>query len=116
MVAELISSEYEEQIALCQYLELKHYKYFHVPNSTWTKSFNQKRRNKALGVKAGVPDMMIFVGSQLIAIELKRVKKSVTSPEQKMWIDTFNKAGIPARICKGFDECQKFIEDVELMV
>lgn len=107
-----IPTEYEEQIALVHYLKLKGYLYFHVPNSTWTKSYNQKRRNTALGVSAGVPDMFVIVRGQLIAIELKRLKGGVTSQAQLDWIDALNDAGIPARVCKGASGAIQFIDDI----
>lgn len=50
-------TEQQEQIVLIQYLNLKGIPHFRVPNETYTKSWNQKRLNKALGVKAGVPDL-----------------------------------------------------------
>jgi hypothetical protein len=111
-------TEAQEGDALVAYLRIYNYKFTHIPNETGGSPEAKRRgiRMKRQGVSKGFPDYLIFLGSQLIAIELKRQKGSTIAPEQKMWIDTFNKAGIPARICKGFDECQKFIEEVELMV
>lgn len=107
-----VPTEYEEQLILIQYLELKGYPYFHVPNSTYTTSFNQKRRNKALGVKAGTPDLFIIAKGQLIAVELKRQRGGVTSPEQAIWILLLNEAHIPTKVCKGASNAIEFIESV----
>ncbi|MDR0462769.1 MAG: VRR-NUC domain-containing protein [Pseudomonadales bacterium] len=56
-----LPTEAQEQIAFCEWLDLKHIAYFHVPNSTWTKSIQVKLRNKRMGVKKGVPDLFIFI-------------------------------------------------------
>lgn len=105
-------TEYEEQVVLVQYLSLKGYPFFHVPNSTYT-SWNQKRRNRALGVQKGPPDLFAIINGKMIAIELKRLKGSSTSPQQKEWIELLNGAGVPARVCKGADAAIEFIEEVE---
>jgi hypothetical protein len=41
---------------------------------------------------------------------LKRVKKSIVSPEQQHWIDELNSCGCPSIVAKGADEAIKFIE------
>lgn len=106
-------TEAEEQIKLVQWLRLKNLPHFRVPNETYTKSWRQKNMNKALGVSKGVPDIFVIVGGKLIAIEMKRVKGSVTSQEQKMWIARLNNAGTPAYIAKG---CKEAIAIIELML
>lgn len=105
-------SEDQEQQLLVQYCDVKGFKRFRVPNETFTKSWNQKRKNKMLGVSAGVPDLFVIVNGQLCAIEMKRKKKSSTSQAQKEWITALNDAGIPARVCKGFEEAKDFIEEI----
>lgn len=109
----MIPTEAEEQIRFVQYLRLKNLAHFRVPNETFTKSWRQKNMNTALGVSKGVPDLFVIVAGRLIAIEMKRVKGSVTSPEQKVWISRLNKAGVPAYIAKG---CSEAIAITELML
>lgn len=109
----MIPTEAEEQIRFVQYLRLKNLAHFRVPNETFTKSWRQKNMNTALGVSKGVPDLFVIVAGRLIAIEMKRVKGSVTSPEQKVWISRLNKAGVPAYIAKG---CSEAIAIIELML
>lgn len=106
----MIPTEAEEQAVVLQYCDLKGYKYFHVPNSTYTKSYKQKAFNWAQGVRRGVPDLFIIVGKKMIAIEMKRTRGSVTSPEQKQWVDNLNSANVPARICNGAKEAIAFVE------
>lgn len=112
MASSTVPTEQEEQIALVQYLNLKHIPHFRVPNETYTKSWNQKRLNKALGVQPGIPDLFVIFNNQMKGVELKRIKGGVTSEAQKEWIKKLNQAGIPVKVCKGCDEAIKFIEGV----
>lgn len=105
-------TEEQEQCLLVDWLELKKYKFSALPLSTYTKSWAIKMRNKKMGVRAGVPDMMIIINDKLVFIEMKRTKGGVVSEEQKEWIDSLSKCGINARVCKGFDEAKKFIESI----
>ncbi len=106
----MIPTEEVEQMHLVMYCRSKGYKFFRVPNETYTKSWSQKRKNKELGVVRGVPDLFIVAHGRLMAVEMKRVKGSVTSPEQKEWVETLNSVGVPSKICKGAEEAIEFIE------
>lgn len=106
----LVPTEYEEQVALVQYLNFKSIPHFRVPNETYTNSWNQKRINKALGVQAGIPDLFVVSNGKLMAVELKRKKGGTVSEPQKMWIKILNEAGVPAKVCRGCDEAIEFIE------
>lgn len=107
-----LPSEYEEQVALRQYCDLMGYAYFAVPNETYTSSWNQKRRNRAKGVVKGVPDFWCIVGDKLLAIELKRLKRSVISPEQKIWLERLSAAGVHTKVAYGADEAIAFITNL----
>lgn len=103
------NEEYEEQCAVIKYLELIGAKFSAIPNSTYTTSWSQKAKNKASGLRAGLPDLFIIVGKKAFFIEMKRKSGGVVSKEQKEWIKTINDAGIPAYVCAGFDEAVKVI-------
>ena len=106
-----IPTEEQEQIALVGYLEVKGIKHTAIPNSTYTKSWNQKRKNKAMGLKAGLCDMLLIINNKLLFIEMKRTKRSQTSPEQKEWIKELNKCnGVEAVICKGFLQAKEVVD------
>jgi len=111
----MIPTEDDEQTVVVEYCDLKGYKRFRVPNETYTKSWSQKNKNKRLGVSSGVPDLFVIVNNHLIAIEMKRTKGSVTSPQQLEWLAALNVAGIQARICKGADEAIQFIKETNLI-
>ena len=124
-------TEDQEQEAFVQWLRLKGYPHFRVPNETYTKSWSQKAKNKKLGVSSGVPDLFVAVpfppphliiahkdrddevrNKTLVAIEMKRKKGGVTSANQKQWIKTLNEAGIQTVVCKGCDAAIEFIESI----
>lgn len=99
-----IPSEEVEQRIFVQWLEVKGLPYWHTPNSTFTKSWQIKNRNTALGVKAGIPDLFIVLPHGLLAIEMKRVKGGVISPAQKYWLEILDKAGVKTYVAKGAEE------------
>jgi len=105
----MIPSEEQEQMVVCQYLDLRHLSYWHTPNSTFTKSWSVKARNTRLGVKAGIPDLFVIINNKLHGIEMKRVKGGVVSKFQKDWIAKLNNAGIETIIAKGATEAIEFI-------
>jgi hypothetical protein len=124
-------TEDQEQEAFVQWLRLKGYPHFRVPNETYTRSWSQKAKNKKLGVSSGVPDLFIAVpfppphliiahkdrddevrNKTLVAIEMKRKKGGITSANQKKWIKTLNEAGVQTVVCKGCDAAIEFIESI----
>lgn len=105
-------SEEDEQKALVQYLELKGIKFTAIPNSTWTSSWTQKNKNKAMGVRPGLPDLLLIIKNNLVFIEMKRTKNSRLSKVQKEWIAELNNChGVNAHVCKGFDQAKEVIEE-----
>lgn len=107
-----VPTENSEQKLLVQWLQLSGIKHWRTPNETYTKSYKQKANNKALGVVPGIPDLFVVIPNVgLLAIEMKRLKRSVTSPAQKEWIALLNTLpGIQAFICFGFEDARRTIE------
>lgn len=60
---------------------------------------------KALGVKAGTPDIAIVHRGRALFIELKAPKGRV-SPAQKKTIPAIEAAGAPCAICRSLDDVQ----------
>lgn len=108
-----IPTEEVEQIAVVQYLELKGHKYSHIPNSTFTKSWSVKSRNKRMGVRPGLPDLFCIIGDTPVWIEMKRLKGGTLSAAQKEWIEALEQAGQTVKVCRGADEAIKFIQQIE---
>lgn len=101
-----IPTEDVEQMAVVAYLETVGLKFSCIPNHTWTSSWKQKRHNKDLGLRPGLPDLLIVLpGKGLLFIEMKRIRNSHTSDEQQAWIELLNTLpGVAAHCCKGAED------------
>jgi len=103
-------SEAYEQILVIEFLEKEKLKYSAIPMSTYTPSWMQKMKNKVLGTRPGVPDLLVIVRDELVFIEMKRVKGGVVSPEQKEWVEALNKINnVSAHVCRGYEEAKDLI-------
>jgi hypothetical protein len=61
---------------------------------------------KAAGGRKGLPDLFLPVPAQGyhgLYIEMKRLKLSKVSPEQKQWIDRLDRMGYRVEVCKGHE-------------
>ena len=68
---------------------------------------------RAEGVKRGVPDLCLPVARGAhhgLYVELKRVKGSATSPEQKRWMADLREQGYRVVLCKGADAAWEEIQ------
>ena len=102
--------ESEEQKVLVEYLELKNIKFSAIPNSTFTKSWKQKMFNKAMGVRAGLPDLLLIINNKIVFIEMKRAKGSVISDYQKDWMVKLNNCeGVNVYVCYSFEEAKAVV-------
>lgn len=113
--------EAEEQEAFVQWLELNGLLFSATAQSTWTTSWNQKRKNYETGLRKGVPDLIVIIPAEksaddkpyLLFIEMKRIKGSVISPEQHIWIDSINSIladDVAAFVAYGADEAIRIVE------
>ena len=100
-----------EQRAVCKYLDLKRILYCHVPNGGG-RSKIEAAIMKGLGVKAGVPDLLIFdrpiPGIAGCAIEMKSATGRV-SPQQKEWLDALEKRGWLVCVARSAGEAIAFL-------
>lgn len=106
-----IPTEEVEQRHLVQYLEFRHCKFTAIPNSTYTKSWKQKMKNRDAGLRAGFPDLVIIANGRFFCIEMKRQKGGKVTPEQREWHEALQAAGIPVHVCKGFDEAKQVVDN-----
>lgn len=120
----VVPLEEEEQIALVQWCHLNGIICHHSGNEIGGSTQAMKARAikmKRLGTSKGFPDLLIFIpilgttgepdAYQPLAIEMKRIKGSTTSKEQKEWLKVLEMAGIPGAVCKGAEAAIKFIEE-----
>ena len=108
-----VPTEDEEQIVVVHYLEMKGYPFSHIPNSTFTKSWKVKMRNKMLGVRPGLPDLFCIIKNKPVWIEMKRKKGGVLSKYQEQWVEDLSKAGMRVWVCRGADEAIEQIKKLE---
>ncbi len=120
MAKNLTPLESMEQELFVRWLEQNQLKFTAIPNSTYTRSWSQKYKNHATGLRAGLPDLLIVVQPEqaidgigkVLFVEMKRQKGSAVSKEQQEWIDALNSVGsvsIEAVVCKGADEAMKYM-------
>lgn len=108
--------ESDEQKVFVKWLRLMRIPHTSVTNEQQMSSQNKKMammqgaKAKAMGKSKGFPDMMIVLQEKCLFVEMKRVKGSTTSKEQKAWIEALNGLGHSASVCKGAEEAIKFVK------
>lgn len=96
--------------ALTQYPELE--LLYHIPNEG-KRSKATGGRLKALGLKAGVPDLCLptahggYIG---LYIEMK-VKPNKPTEKQKHWLRMLRTAGHMVAVCYDWDSARQLLED-----
>ena len=120
-----------EQMKLIQWLKANKYNFF-APINEQSHSFLNKsvaiiqtKRAKLMGLIPGVSDIVIFLDSKILFIEMKRQPKTLksgklsytnskTSEEQVKFLNNVNKYDYAKGfICYGFDEAVKIIKENE---
>lgn len=84
----------------------------HIPNGGYRKP-SEAARFRALGVRAGVPDIFLPVargGYHGLWIELKRRRGGRVSGEQAGWIDALQKQGYACTVCCGWEAAAAVIQ------
>ena len=110
----LIPTEADEQRVLAAYLDHLGLLWQHPPNEA-KRTPQAGRRMKALGMKAGCPDVLIFSRPPAkreccgLAIELKRTQGGAVSPAQTRWLADLRKEGWMTAVCKGADEAIRLV-------
>ena len=80
---------------------------FHIPNEN-TAGIKWGIRNRQLGVKSGVPDLMLPIpskGYHGLFIEMK-TRNGKTSENQDRWLNALNSFGYLAVVCHGWEEAR----------
>lgn len=76
--------------------------WFHPANGG-KRSWSEGKSFKAMGVVAGVPDLIILKGGEVFALELKSSAGRV-QPSQRLCHAAMQEAGAKTAIAKGLDE------------
>ena len=77
-------------------------------------SYLQAIKMKRTGYVKGFPDLFIYEPNEDfhgLAIEMKKEKGGVASPEQKSWQEQLRNRGYASYICKGNEEAIKVIDE-----
>lgn len=85
---------------------------FHIPNES-IGGMGWLVRNRQMGMKKGVPDLMLPIpmhGYHGLFIELK-TSSGRLSEEQRRWLNALNQFGYLAVMCKGWEEAKKRLEE-----
>ena len=112
-----LPTEADEQRVLAAWLDAMGILWAHPPNSGYRAGLNRDAqvasiagaRLKRLGVKAGLPDILIFqvppaedyASVRGVAIELKRREGGAVSDEHKAWLKDLRDVGWLTRVCLG---------------
>ena len=119
-MSDFVPLEDDEQIAFVSWCEDRGLKLSAIPNSTYTPHHSVKARNRRLGLRPGFPDLVVLVSPKqsrdgegyFLCIEMKRIKLSKTSDEQKAWHTAINELGtlnVQAYVCKGADAAERIV-------
>lgn len=95
-------------------------KFTSIPNNTWTPSGAAKAKNRREGLRPGFPDMVVLVPPErardglgrFLCVEMKRVKGSDVSADQRRWhahINALRIDGIEAVIAHGAAEAIEYV-------
>jgi len=107
------ASEHQEQKAVVDWCHAKKIAVASVPNGFFipAKTMQAKRRVhgqirklKAEGYAPGFPDLMVFIPSMVLFIEMKKKTGGRVSPEQKEWHKKLRSLGYFVLICHGADQ------------
>lgn len=108
--------EQEMQKAVARFLDVSlppQTVFFHIPNGG-KRNPGEAAKFKAMGVRAGVPDICIIHRGRSIFIELKTADGKVSKTQTEM-MATLTLAGAVCTVCRSVDEVEEFLAyEIEL--
>jgi len=108
-------SEANQQEIVVKYLRLAYPTALYCASAGGMRtSYLQAIKMKRTGYVKGFPDLFIYEPNQEykgLAIEMKKEKGGVASPEQKWWQEQLRNRGYASYICKGNEEAIKVIDE-----
>jgi hypothetical protein len=105
--------EYQEQMSLARWLDKNNVLFYHCPNGGYRRH-EEAAKFKAMGVKAGVPDICVPIARSShhgLYLELKRTSGGTLSEAQKWWRDELIKQGYAWFEAKGAQEAIAIIKN-----
>jgi hypothetical protein len=108
-------SEANQQELVIKYLRLAYPDALYCASAGGMRtSYLQAIKMKRTGYVKGFPDLFIYEPRNEyngLAIEMKKEKGGVASPEQKRWQEQLRNRGYASYICKGNEEAIKVIDE-----
>ena len=108
-------SEANQQEIVVKYLRLAYPNALYCASAGGMRtSYLQAIKMKRTGYVKGFPDLFIYEPNadyHGLAIEMKKEKGGVASPEQKWWQEQLRNRGYASYICKGSEEAIKVIDE-----
>ena len=108
-------SEANQQELVIKYLRLAYPNALYCASAGGMRtSYLQAIKMKRTGYVKGFPDLFIYEPNadyHGLAIEMKKEKGGVASPEQKSWQEQLRNRGYSSYICKGSEEAIKIIDE-----
>jgi len=108
-------SEANQQEIVIKYLRLAYPHALYCASAGGMRtSYLQAIKMKRTGYVKGFPDLFIYEPNadyHGLAIEMKKEKGGVASPEQKSWQEQLRNRGYASYICKGSEEAIKIIDE-----
>ena len=108
-------SEANQQEIVIKYLRLAYPTALYCASAGGMRtSYLQAIKMKRTGYVKGFPDLFIYEPNadfHGLAIEMKKEKGGVASPEQKSWQEQLRNRGYASYICKGNEEAIKVIDE-----
>ena len=124
----LISSnmtEHQHTVAFATWLRSHGYRFAKLPNETFTKSWNQKRKNTLEWVSAWFPDFLIVLKRwSLLFIELKKERwkrwgangSNYSDPNQLEWLSSLDSINnVKACFASWWEDAVRIVEECETM-
>lgn len=84
--------------------------FFHVPNGG-RRSFTEAKRFKAMGVLAGMVDLIVVNDGRFIGLELKAPKRGSLSDAQLRCHRQLREARAPVYVCRSKDDVVAALQD-----
>lgn len=109
-------SELQIQIAVVQHLRQRGVPgliYWHSPNGG-LRDKREAAKLKAMGVRPGVSDLILFHRGKLFCLELK-AKRGRASPEQLQFIADIDREGALTALVEGLDAAIATLESWDLL-
>jgi hypothetical protein len=108
-------SEANQQEIVIKYLRLAYPDVLYCASAGGMRtSYLQAIKMKRTGYVKGFPDLFIYEPRNEyngLAIEMKKEKGGVASPEQKRWQEQLRNRGYASYICKGSEDAIKVIDE-----